>query len=157
MKKMNPCDKCVAKKFIHDSHACNSSYFRNTFEELKREAAKYLLINYEPKFSCGVQELLMTEKGNEMSKKKNPRKIPATLEDVNKAQRLGQAQGVDLAFTIFFTALLDKGIVTRENIPEVWAATCYVADSIKEGYVNIYEQQKMLEEEYSIRFSKLRV
>ena len=89
-------------------------------------------------------------------KKKNPRKIPCTEADVKKAQKLGQAQGVDLAFTIFFTALLDKGIVSRENIPEVWAATCYVADSIKEGYVNIFEQQKMLQEEYGIRFAKLR-
>lgn len=90
------------------------------------------------------------------NKKPNPKKIPCTMDDVNKAQRLGQAQGCDLAFTIFFTALLDKGIVDRENLTEVWAATCYVADSIKEGYVNIYEQQKMLEEEYGIRFTKLR-
>ena len=90
-------------------------------------------------------------------KKTNPKKIPCTMDDVKKAQRLGQAQGCDLAFTIFFCALLDKGIVSKENLPEVWEAACYVADSIKEGYVNIYEQQQMLEEEYGVRFSKLRV
>ena len=90
-------------------------------------------------------------------KKINPKKIPCTMEDVNKAQKLGQSQGCDLAFTIFFTALLDKGIIEREEMPHLWASVCYVADSIKEGYVNIYEQQKMLEEEYGIRFNKLRV
>ena len=89
--------------------------------------------------------------------KKNPRKILRTQADVDKAQRLGQAQGVDLAFTIFFAAVLDKGIVEREQVPKLWESVCYLADSIKEGYVNVYESQKMLEEEYGITFSKLRV
>lgn len=88
-----------------------------------------------------------------MAKKKtNPKKIPATMDDVNKAQRLGQAQGINLTFTMFFTAMLDKGFLTREQVPEAWAAICYVADSVSKGYVNIYQQQKVLEEEYQIRF-----
>ena len=92
-----------------------------------------------------------------MAKKPNPRKIHRTQADVDKAQRLGQSQGVDLAFTIFFMASLDKGIIERENVPKLWEAVCYVADSIKNGYVNVYEQQRILEEEYGITFSKLRV
>lgn len=93
-----------------------------------------------------------------MSKKKpNPKKIPATLHDVQKAQRLGQAQGIDLTFTMFFTAMLDKGFLTREQVPDAWAAICYVADSVSKGYVNIYEQKKMLEEEYRIRFADITV
>ena len=92
-----------------------------------------------------------------MAKKTNPRKIPRTQADVDHAQKLGQAQGVDLAMTIFFTAMMDKGIVQREQVPEMWDACCYVADSIIQGYVNVYEQQRMLQEEYGISFEKIRV
>jgi hypothetical protein len=92
-----------------------------------------------------------------MSKKPNPRKIPRTQADVDKAQRLGQSQGTDLAMTIFFVAVLDKGIVEREDIPKLWEAVCYVSDSIKQGYINIYEQQRILEDEYGITFAKLEV
>jgi hypothetical protein len=52
-------------------------------------------------------------------------------------------------------AMLDKGFLTREQVPEAWAAICYVADSVSKGYVNIYEQQKVLEEEYQIRFADI--
>lgn len=91
-----------------------------------------------------------------MKKKTNPRKIPRTEEDVRKAERFGQTQGVELTFTIFFTALLDKGFVPRERIPDLWDACLYVSDSIIKGYCNVYEQRKMLQEEYGIKFSDLR-
>ncbi len=90
-----------------------------------------------------------------MGKKPNPRKIPRTQADVDKAQRLGQAQGLNLAMTIFFIAALDKGIMERENVPKLWEAVLYASDSIKRGYINVYEQQRILEEEYGVTFSKL--
>lgn len=90
-----------------------------------------------------------------MSKKTNPRKIPKTQADVDKARKQGQSQGVDLAMSIFFTAVLDKGFIDREQIPELWDAVVYVSGSIIEGYVNVFEQKKMLEEEYGITFAKL--
>lgn len=90
-------------------------------------------------------------------KKPNPRRIPRTQADVDHALKLGQAQGVDLAMTIFFTAMMDKGIVPREQVPKMWDACLYVSDSIIKGYVNIYEQQRVLQEEYGISFEKIRV
>lgn len=91
------------------------------------------------------------------SKKTNPTKLPATQADVKKARKLGERIGCDLAFTIFFTAILDKGLVEREDIPRLWEACLYVSSSFCENYVNIFEQQEMLKEEYGIRFTKLEV
>lgn len=90
-------------------------------------------------------------------KKTNPRKIPKTQADVDKARKLGQSQGIELAMTIFFTAVLDKGFLQPEEIPKLWDAVLYVSKSIIDGYVNIYENKKMLEEEYGVTFSKLEV
>ena len=90
-------------------------------------------------------------------KKTNPRKIPATLEDVRKAQRLGQSQGIDLTFTLFFTAMLDKSYLEPEEIRGAWDAICYVADSVSKGYVDLYDNKKMLEEEYHIKFTDITV
>ena len=90
-------------------------------------------------------------------KKTNPRNIPATQADVKKARRLGERDGSDLAFTIFFTAVLDKGIIPREDIPKLWDACLYVSDSFRQNYVKIFEQQQMLKEEYGITFRKLEV
>lgn len=91
-----------------------------------------------------------------MSKKKpNPRKVPATQADVDKAKREGHNTGITLAMAIMFTAILDKGFVERERIPDLWNAVQYVSQSIIDGYVNVYDQLKMLEEEYGIEFSKL--
>lgn len=89
--------------------------------------------------------------------KKNPRNIPATQADVKKARKLGERYGCDLAFTVFFTAILDKGFIPREEMTKFWAACLYVSDSFAKNYATIYEQQKVLEEEYGIRFSKLEV
>lgn len=90
-------------------------------------------------------------------KKPNPRKIPKTQADVDKARKLGQSQGIELAMTIFFTAVLDKGHLPTEDIPKLWESVLYVSKSIIDGYVNIYENKKMLEEEYGVTFSKLEV
>lgn len=89
------------------------------------------------------------------AKKPNPRKVPATQADVDKARKEGQTQGLDLAMTIFFTAALDKGFLKREQVPAFWDAALYVSGSIIDGYVNIFEEKKMLTEEYGIEFSKL--
>lgn len=88
-------------------------------------------------------------------KKVNPKKIPRTQADVDKARKKGQSQGISLAMAIFFTAVLDKGFLEREQIPALWDAVLYVSGSIIDGYVNIFEQKKMLEEEYGVTFSKL--
>ena len=90
-------------------------------------------------------------------KKPNPRKIPRTQADVDKARKLGQSQGIELAMTIFFTAVLDKGHLPTEEIPKLWESVLYVSKSIIDGYVNIYENKRMLEEEYGVTFSKLEV
>ena len=58
---------------------------------------------------------------------------------------------------MFFVAMLDKGFLDREKVPEAWDAIKYVADSVSNGYVDVYEQKKMLEEEYRIRFADVTV
>ena len=53
-----------------------------------------------------------------MKHKTNPKKIGRTQSDVDKARKQGQADGLEVAMAIFFMAILDKGFVKPERIPE---------------------------------------
>lgn len=85
-----------------------------------------------------------------MKGKVNPRRIPATLADVEKARGSGRAEGVSGAIVVFFTVLLDKYGATAENLQELWKHINDLSESIEKGYVNLYDLQKVLAEEYEI-------
>lgn len=82
--------------------------------------------------------------------KVNPRRIPATMADVEKAREAGMAEGVSGAIVVFFTVLLDKYGATAENLQELWKHINNLSESIENGYVNLYDLQKVLAEEYEI-------
>lgn len=86
---------------------------------------------------------------SEIAKKVNPRKIPKTQEDVDRAWEKGVADGVSNACAIFLTVLLDK-FNGGEHIGAVWSEINKLSGEIKERRVSIADLRNTLLEEYSI-------
>lgn len=83
-------------------------------------------------------------------KKTNPRKVKGyTLEDVNKAEKKGQENGLKLSMVIFLTVLVDK-FNGEDYIQDVWRECEDLSDSISKGYVDFWDLKSTLEEEYNI-------
>lgn len=85
-----------------------------------------------------------------MKGKVNPRRIPATLADVEKAKERGRAEGISGSIVVFFTVLLDKYGETAEDLQKLWKQINELSDSIEKGYVSLYDLQNVLAEEYEI-------
>lgn len=86
-----------------------------------------------------------------MAKKKpNPRRIPATKADIEKAKRKGTEDATNFAIAIIFTALTDKSGWTKEQLQELWEHVNYLSDSVTKGYVTIPQLLHTLKEEYGV-------
>ena len=85
-----------------------------------------------------------------MARKPNPRRVPVSQQDVERAERRGQAFGVSMAMAIFFTVLLDKHGATAEELQVFWREVCELSDSITKGYVNTADLRDTLAKEYGI-------
>lgn len=83
-------------------------------------------------------------------KKINPRKRPATQADVEKAKKQATDEAVSLAMTIFLTVLKDKNGFSNEELLDTWKNVESLSESIKDGYVNVYDLRIVLREEYEI-------
>lgn len=78
----------------------------------------------------------------------NPRKIPRTQADVDKAKRQGFDEGIKGALTIFLYTLRDKFSASDEQLKEFADAFNYTLDSINKGYVKEKDLQTVIREEY---------
>lgn len=86
-----------------------------------------------------------------MAKKKpNPRRIPATKADVEKAKKESADTAAAYAMAIIFTALTDKMGMDYEFVHQVYEHAIYVADSVSRKYVTIPQLIHTLREEYGI-------
>lgn len=86
-----------------------------------------------------------------MAKKKpNPRKIPATKADIEKAKKQGTDKAATFAIAIIFSALTDKMGWTKEQLLELWGHVDYISDSVTKGYVTIPQLLHTLKEEYGV-------
>ena len=75
-----------------------------------------------------------------MKKKRvNPRRIPATLADVRKAEKHATRDAVAAYGAIMLTALRDKEGFDYERLRRVWDESEYLADSIIKGYVDVLD------------------
>ena len=83
------------------------------------------------------------------SKKVNPRNIPRSQEDVDRAREEGVLTGVHYASAMFMNVLLDK-FNADDYIVEVWQHINKLSEEVKEGRVKIPEIIQMLKEEYGI-------
>ena len=85
-----------------------------------------------------------------MSKKSpNPKKIPRTQADVDRAYEKGILDGSDCACVIMMSALLDK-FNAAEYIPDIWEAVGKLSEEIKEGRVSLPDLRRVLREEYDL-------
>lgn len=85
-----------------------------------------------------------------MSKKTNPRKIPATQADVKRAKEQGYAEGVEAALAMMLYAIADKEHFPKWQIQRIGKEVNDVSDSVIKGYVTIPDILHMLKEEYDI-------
>lgn len=84
-----------------------------------------------------------------MAKKVNPRKIPRTQEDVDRAWEKGVLDGVSNACAIFLTVILDK-YNGAEHIKGLWDEINKLSEEVKERRVSVADLRRVLLDEYEI-------
>lgn len=81
--------------------------------------------------------------------KVNPRKRPASEEDVRRAWDDGVLVGVSNATAIFLSVLVDK-FDGAEKIGSVWSEIIKLTEEVRERRVSIGDLRCVLREEYGI-------
>ena len=84
-----------------------------------------------------------------MAKKVNPRTIPRTQADVDKAWEKGVLDGVSNACAIFLTVILDK-YNGGDYIKAVWDDINKLSEEVKEKRVSVADLRRTLRDEYDI-------
>lgn len=79
----------------------------------------------------------------------NPRRRPATEEDVKRAWDRGVLDGVSNACVILLTVLADK-FDGGPYIPDVWREINKLSEEVKERRVSVADLRAVLREEYGI-------
>lgn len=82
-----------------------------------------------------------------MSKKVNPRRIPASQADIVKAQE----KACHLAMAIFLTVMKDDFGFDNDAIVRAWDSWDKLSEEIKEGRVSLKDLTDVLNEEYDIK------
>ena len=83
-----------------------------------------------------------------MSSKQNPRRIPRTQADVDRAREQGRDEGINGALIIMLYALMDKFGADDAQLREFADAFSYTVDSIEKGYITEADLRKVVKEEY---------
>lgn len=82
--------------------------------------------------------------------KKNPKKRPATMADVERAKKRGTREAVEFAWAVIFTALRDKEGMELEDLRRIWQEVNDVAESFEKGYITIADLKKVLKDEIGV-------
>lgn len=90
------------------------------------------------------------------NKKVNPRRKPATQEDIKKAVAIAQDKALTTSIAIMLTVLCDKEGADAEVMQRIWKEVNDLSDSVAKGYVKIDDLVKVLEEEYEIYITNSR-
>lgn len=81
--------------------------------------------------------------------KPNPRRVPRTKADVDRAYTDGVKDGSHIASVIMMSALLDK-FGLEDRIPEVWAAFEKLSLAVMERRATVADLRTVLREEYKM-------
>lgn len=81
--------------------------------------------------------------------KPNPRRIPRTQADVDRAYTDGVKDGSHIASVIMMSALLDK-FGLEDRIQEVWAAFEKLSLAVMERRATVADLRTVLREEYKM-------
>ena len=79
----------------------------------------------------------------------NPRRIPRTQEDVDRAWEKGVLDGVSNATAIFMTVLTDK-FNGAEYVRDIWREINKLSEEVAERRVSCADLRRVLLEEYDI-------
>lgn len=86
-----------------------------------------------------------------MSKKTtNPRRLPVSQADLQKAKDTAMSEAVKVSYAIIFTVLRDKHDYDIEQLKLVWAEINDLSDSLAKGYVKIKDLLWVLDKEAGI-------
>ena len=80
--------------------------------------------------------------------KTNPRRIPRSQADVERAREQGRDEGINGALTIMLFTLMDKFGADDAQLREFADAFSYTVDSIERGYITEADLRKVVREEY---------
>jgi len=83
-----------------------------------------------------------------LSGKTNPRKIPRSQADVDRAHERGRDEGINGALTLMLYTLMDKFGADDAQLKEFADAFSYTVDSIEKGYITEADLRKVVKEEY---------
>lgn len=81
--------------------------------------------------------------------KPNPRRVPRTQADVDRAYTDGVKDGSHIASVIMMSALLDK-FGLEDRIPEIWAAFEKLSLAVMERRATVADLRTVLREEYKL-------
>lgn len=82
--------------------------------------------------------------------KKNPRNVPRTQVDVEKAHQNGMLFGTEFALNIVLYVLKDKHEASDEDIMRLRDEFVYQIDSISKGYLKYTDVKRALQTEYDL-------
>ena len=86
-----------------------------------------------------------------MSRKKtNPRRVPVSKADLDRAKKDARELAVDTAIALFLTVLRDKEGYGPKRIRRVWDEVQELSDSVVRGYVSIDDLKAALRDEAEI-------
>lgn len=103
--------------------------------------------------------MLLPQRGELMSKGKgkkvNPRRKPASQQDVKRAKLEAEDTATLKAVLVLFSALLDKGYLdpNPDTVAGAWAAVEYRLDSLASGRCTMKEIEKTMWDDYNIRIN----
>ena len=89
-----------------------------------------------------------------MPRKKSPRSIPRTQQDVDRAYKRGRDDGVKLCLTLVLFTLQDKFGADDAQLTEFSGAFHYTYDSINKNYIKGSDLQRVMKEEYGTVISE---
>ena len=85
-----------------------------------------------------------------MSKKVNPRRIPASQADVKRAKSAAMDIAITASWAIMFTVLRDKEHMDNGTLRRIWDEVNYLSESIAQGFVDVNDLRRTLQEEAGI-------
>jgi hypothetical protein len=80
--------------------------------------------------------------------KTNPRKIPRTQADVDRAYEKGKCEGINGALVLFLYTMLDKFGAGDDELKQFSEAFNYTLNSVERGYVTGADLRRVVKEEY---------
>ena len=82
--------------------------------------------------------------------KVNPRRIPATAEDVRRSRQSGMQFGVEFGINCVLFILKDKHDAPDDDVMQLKDEFMYLMDSIANGYVSYADIKTALKGEYDL-------